>query len=111
MAFFVTAFFAAAGFSGVSFTAAFFPAEVVRTEARPASFVSCAADRDAPGFRTVSFRVELTPEDDLLLLSGSEAPPDACSPTAESSPALTRPAPSPLLSPAYWTLGQTKASH
>ncbi|GAU67814.1 Kef-type K+ transport system membrane protein [Streptomyces sp. NBRC 110611] len=97
---------AAVGVSGISFTAAFFPAEVV-----PTGLVSCAVARDAPDFRVIDFRLPVTPEGDLLLLSELPAPPDACSPTAESRPVLTRPAPSPLLSPAYWTLGQTKATH
>ena len=101
VAFFVTAFFAAAfvaaaGFSGVSFTAAFFPAEVLPTEVfftEVCAVVSCAAGRDAPGLRTAGFRPDVTPEGDLLLLSEFEVRPDRCSPTAESRPALTLPAP------------------
>jgi len=55
--------------------------------------VSCVDGRDAPVFRTGGFRWGATPERDLLHLSESDARPDGCSPTAESRPALTLPAP------------------
>ncbi|GLW17245.1 hypothetical protein Stsp01_39880 [Streptomyces sp. NBRC 13847] len=98
--FFAVAFLAAAGFSGVSFTAAFFPA------GRSPTGLFCAAvgavigavvcgvgGRDAPGIRTAGFRTDASAGVDLFRSPESEARPDGCSPTAESRPALTRPAP------------------
>ncbi|GES30944.1 hypothetical protein San01_34310 [Streptomyces angustmyceticus] len=100
VAFFVTAFcaaafVAAAGFCGVSFTAAFFPAEVLPTGVffTEVCAVSCAAGRDAPDLRTARSGPDVTPGSDLPRLPGSGMRPDGCSPTAESRPALTLPAP------------------
>ncbi|KIZ19661.1 hypothetical protein SNA_00270 [Streptomyces natalensis ATCC 27448] len=94
-AFFATAFLAAGALAvavvfagGVSFTAAFFPAEVL-----PTGVVSLAVGRDAPEPWVPAFRLDVTLERDLLLLSVFDALMDGCSPTAESPTALTHSAP------------------